>query len=191
MTKRALVTGSADRAAAVAQQFRAAGVEPIVVTDPAGVRDRDLPAGLDYYVQLPVTVVAEGDSVVRRVRSFLTEGLLSRFAAAELVLPKLAPDATVLLVAGNLPAEVSAPDDQLARLALLRVLAHATRAEMAPGRARVRVVSGARTDREVVDYALTGAKDPDTEEARPDSASSGKTYEDWRTEVMGLVQVES
>jgi hypothetical protein len=190
MTKRALVTGSVERAQAVADLFRQAGVASTAVSELDELVD--VPGPCDYYVQLPVTVSTKGDSVVQRLHSFLIDGLLSRFAAVERVLPMLAPGATVVLVAGNSPAELSAPDDRLARLALLRVLAHATRADLAPDRARVRIVSAARTDREVVDYALSGSKDPDAELSHPaDTPESGRAYEDWRSGVMGLVGIQS
>jgi len=104
----------------------------------------------------------------------------------------LAPRATVVLVAGNSPADVSAPDDQLARPALLRVLAHATRPDLAPDRARVRIISAARTDREVVNYALSGTKTPDTELSQPvDAPEWARAYEDWRSGVMGLIGIQS
>ena len=190
MTKRALVTGSAERAQAVADLFRLAGVEATAVSELDGLVD--VPRPCDYYIQLPVTDSTKGDSVGQRLHSFLIAGLLSRFAAIEQVLPMLAPEATVVLVAGNSPAEVSAPDDQLARLALLRVLAHATRSDLAPDRAQVRILSAARTDREVVDYALSGTKDPDTELSQPvDAPEWGRAYEDWRPEVMGLIGIQS
>jgi len=66
------------------------------------------------------------------------------------------------------------------------------RADLAPDRARVRIVSAARTDREVVDYALSGSKDPDAELSHPtDTPESGRAYEDWRSGVMGLVGIQS
>jgi hypothetical protein len=99
MTKRALVTGSAERAQAVADLFRLAGVEATAVSELDGLVD--VPRPCDYYVQLPVTVSTRGDSVVQRLHSFLIDGLLSRFVAVERVLPMLAPGATVVLVPGT------------------------------------------------------------------------------------------
>ena len=184
--KRALITGSPDRVQALSKMFERAGDEPVTLAQlgpGAGAIDR--------YIQLGVSVPARGETVVRRVHSFLNDGLLERFAAVERVLPLLADGATVLLVAGNLPAEAAAPDDQAARLLLLRVLGHAIRADLAPKRVRVRIISGERTDEQIVDFALSGAKDPLTEMPTvPDPHMSDTSYEDWRTQVLGLAQVE-
>ena len=105
----------------------------------------------------------------------------------------LADDAVVLLVAGNLPAEVAAPDDRAARLSLLTVLAHAMRADLAPKRVRIRVITSERTDQDIADFALTGSKDPQA--AMPSIAPApaddvGRSYEDWRNQVLGLAHIE-
>jgi hypothetical protein len=102
----------------------------------------------------------------------------------------LAEDATVLLVGGNLSAETTAPDDQAARLMMLRVLAHAIRADLAPKRVRVRVITGERSDEEITEFALSGAKDPHAELPSLDAHDPDASYEDWRTQVLGLAQVE-
>jgi hypothetical protein len=145
---------------------------------------------IDYYVQLGVTVPARGDTIVRRVHSFLNDGLLDRFAIVERVLPMLADDAVVLLVAGNLPAEMAAPDDQQARLSLLRVLAHAMRADLAPTRVRIRVISSERNDGEIAEFALSGAKDPHGAASSSDENVAGGSYEDWRVQILGLAHIE-
>ena len=63
---------------------------------------------------------------------------------------------------------------------------------MAPDRARVRIGSAARTDREVGDYALSGTKEPDTELSQPvDAPEWGRAYEDWRSGVLGLIGIQS
>lgn len=182
---RTLITGSPERVAGLAKVFERAGDEPVNL-DQIGPGA----GAINRYVQLGTTMPARGESVVRRVHSFLNDGLLERFALAERILPLLAADATVLLVGGNLSAETSVPDDQAARLMMLRVLAHAIRADLAPGRVRVRVISGDRSDEEVVEYALSGAKDPHAEHPTLDSEDAAVSYEDWRTQVLGLAQVE-
>jgi hypothetical protein len=185
-SKRVLITGSADRVEALAKIFVLAGVEQVTLAQ--------LGPGagpVDYYVQLGVTVPARGDTVVRRVHSFLSDGLLDRFAVVERVLPMLADDAVVLLVAGNLSAEVAAPDDQVARLSMLRVLAHAMRADLAARRIRVRVITGGRSDEKIARFALTGASDPQAAvvPSMPEDDVAG-SYEDWRIQVMGLAHME-
>jgi hypothetical protein len=186
-TKRVLITGSPDHVEAMAKRFAAAGVEQVTLAQlgPGA-------SAIDYYVQLGVTVPARGDTIVRRVHSFLNDGLLERFAIAERVLPMLADNAVVLLVAGNLTTEVSAPDDHAARLSLLRVLAHAIRADLAPRKIRVRVISSERTDDEIAEFAFTGAKDSQSmPPPLPEDINSGGSYENWRIEMMGLVLIES
>ncbi len=190
MTKLALISGSPNRVASLGDVFKASDVEArsLDELDPAEVEQ--LRGKVDYYIQLGVRVPARGDTVVRRVHSFLSEGLLHRFVTVEEVMPLLHEQATVLLVAGNLPAEVAAPDDQAARLALLRVLAHAMRADLAPNRARIRVVTGDRTDEEIAAYAISGQKDPRADLPPDEGSVFERTYEDWRINVMGLVHVE-
>ena len=191
-----MVTGSDQRVEAVAAALRAGGAN--VLTAPRLDRLVDevksLRAGsLDCYIQLPVTLRPAGDAVVSRVRDFLDKGLLTRFRLAETVLPALSPQGSVVLVAGHTPAEVRAPDDEAARLALLRVLAHAIRADKAPAKLRVHVVTAEHDADEVARLALT----PDLAGARaanqPRDLAGGDaemSYQDWRTEVLGLVSVE-
>lgn len=185
--KRALITGSPGRVEALAKRFAAAGVDHVTLAQlgPGA-------SAVDYYVQLGVTVPARGDTVVRRVHSFLNDGLLERFAIVERVLPMLADEAVVVLVAGNFPAEVAVPDDQTARLSLLRVLAHAMRADLSPKRVRIRVITSARGDNEIAEFALTGANDPQAAPPTlPDETVSGASYEDWRVQMLGLAHIES
>lgn len=185
---RALVTGSDDRVDAVAAALTADGVEVLTATDPGDLERLDLSAGIDHYVQLPVSVRPSGDNVVGRVRSFLSGGLLTRYALTERVLPALTDGASVVLVSGNTAVGGGLPDDQHSRLALLHVLAHATRAELAERKVRVSVVSGDRDDADLVRFARHGGVDPSTALARePAEAITAKQYQDWRTEVMGMV----
>src|SRR5207248_2881682 len=76
------------------------------------------PGSLDCYAQLPRDTTVSGPSLINRVRQFLAEGLLARFETAATVIPLLAKDAGVLLVAGNVPGEAT-PDDRCARIDLL------------------------------------------------------------------------
>ena len=138
-----VVTGAAQPVAAVSKALRHAGAEVIAVDD-LGKLDAALAGisagSLDGYVQLPVHVEARGASVVERVRNFLQDGLLARFAAVSTILPAMSDDARVVLVGGNTLLEASAPDDHSARLALLGVLAHAISADKSATRADVRVL---------------------------------------------------
>lgn len=186
---RALVTGSDDRMASVAEQLFADGMEVVTA---AGVHElAALDVGekrIDVYVQLPVTVEPVGDTLVARLRSFLADGLLARFALVEHVMPTLAQNATVVLVSGNTTtAGAAVPDDERSRLALLHLLAHATRAELASRGVQVTVVNGARTDLEVARFARVAGEDP-TARLIPEAPEqvSSKDYQDWRIEMMGM-----
>lgn len=194
MPRVALVTGSADRTDGVAAALRDKGAEVVAITDLETLQDAVAslePGSVDTYVQLPVYIKPEGDSVVSRVHSFLEHGLIARFTAAETVTPLLSDQARVVLVGGNTPRDPSSPDDQPARLSLLQVLAHALRADKAPHTLRVRVVDHERSAEQVASIALTG--EPARGEALRELAEREPemSYEDWRTEVMGLVTTES
>jgi hypothetical protein len=191
----ALVTGSAGRTEEVVAALRAAGADAVGVTDldqvEAAVRGRAA-GSLDCYVQLPIVVRPAGATVVSRVRGFLESGLLTRFRLAETVLPALSEGSRVLLVAGHTPVDRSAPDDRAARMAFLDVLAHAISADKAPAKVQVRVVDHARPAAELARLALTGEPMPGrAAELRDLAAREGEmSYQDWRTEVLGLVSVE-
>jgi len=186
-----LLSGSADRAQRLSELLRDAGADPVIITNPAELPGETGGDGLDFYIQLPITIHPDGDTAVARVGSFLTAGLLARFRAVDRVLPVLAPGATVVLVSGNTPDEMSFPDDQHSRLALLHLLAHAARAELATKHVNVKVVSSRRSDQEIVHYALGGSDDAQSHPDLQDRASAATAYQDWRTEVMGLVGIES
>jgi NAD(P)-dependent dehydrogenase (short-subunit alcohol dehydrogenase family) len=190
MSSIGLLSGSADRAQRLSQLLKDAGADPVIITDPAALPGEPGGDGLDFYIQLPVTIHPEGDTAVARVGSFLSAGLLARFRAVDRVLPVLAPGATVVLVSGNTPDEVSLPDDQQSRLALLHLLAHATRAELATKNIDVRVVSSRRSDEEIVHYALGGDDDVHTARNPQERAGTAAAYQDWHTEVMGSVGID-
>jgi hypothetical protein len=180
---RALVTGSGERVAAVAALLEKEGHDVRTATGPGELDNLSDLGGVTHYIQLPSRVHPVGDSLVGRVRSFLADGLLGRFAVVDQVLPALADGATVVLVSGNTPDTVL-PDDRRSRLALLHVLAHATRAELGGRGVTVVVASGDRDDEQIVGYALHGGGDA---AARPAAdAVTDEQYEDWRIETMGL-----
>lgn len=186
-----LVTGGGERLGEVAEAIRAKGAETTVVDtlDRLGEAVRD--TTFDAYVQLPVAMTPRSGSLVSRVEQFLSEGLLSRFRAAETVLPRLSDSATVILVGGQTNVDIDAPDDQEARTALMRVLAHALRAERAPGHLRVRA---AGPDWSPADIAARidgeDAEGSSTPEQTGNREAIGKAYADWRAEVLGLVRAE-
>jgi hypothetical protein len=190
MASTGLLSGSADRAQRLSALLKDAGADPVIITDPAALPGEPGSEGLDFYIQLPVTIHPDGDTAVARVGSFLSAGLLARFSAVDRVLPVLATGATVVLVSGNAPDEMALPDDHQSRLALLYLLAHATRAELATRHVEVKVVSSQRSDREIVHYALGGEDDTHAHRDPQERASAAAAYQDWRTEVMGLVGID-
>jgi hypothetical protein len=190
----ALVTGSPERVTAVGDALAEHDCDVIRVEDPA--RLAEICAGLgrasvDHYVQLPIDVSSSEDTVVSRFHAFLAVGLLARFDAAAAVMPTLRPNASVVLVAGNLPAQLSAPDDIKARLSLLRVLVQAILADTALTPIRVVVADNTRT----ADEIATMAVDPIAKRLRVISSGAEQypemDYVDWRLEVLNLVTVES
>jgi hypothetical protein len=181
------VSGGGSRAERLAQRLREDGLT-VTLADPAA--DPAPPEHVDYYLQMPVTVSLAGDTVVARAHSFLSGGLLSRYTLVERVLPVLTRGARVLLVSGNQASMTSLPDDRHSRLALLHVLAHATRAELVQRgdeTADVEVVSGDRTDDELVHFLRHGGADASVQLVDQADLPTGKQYEDWRTEIMGMM----
>lgn len=193
MTRTVLLSGSDERVAEVAAVLRSAGAEVLAVEDPqqlAGVLTGLSPGALAGYVQLPVRLAVEGRSVVQRVRGFLEGGLLSRFDAAQAVLPLLADDARVVLVAGNTTrGGRDLPDDRAARLALLEVLAHALRADAGASGVRVTVLDQRSPD-EIAAVALREVAPLPAEVADLRRREDELSYDDWRTEVLGMATVE-
>jgi len=194
MTRTALVTGSEERVLSVSAALRDCGCDVVPVADAGTLADVCAslgPDSIDHYVQLPVHVASSGATVVSRLQAFLAGGLLARFEAASTVLGTLRPDASVVLVAGNLPAELSAPDDQRARIALLRVLSQAILADSAPIPVRTVVVDQPPSPDKIAQIAVNpGAKRlsviSDVAERYPEMS-----YVDWRLEVLSLPAIES
>jgi hypothetical protein len=188
-----VVTGAAERVAAVSEALRLAGAEVIAVDDLEGLEAAlagIAPGSLDGYVQMPVHAAARGTTVVERVRNFLEDGLLARFVVASTLMPKLSDKARVVLVGGNTLVEASAPDDQSARVALLGVLAHAIKADKSSTGVDVKVLSHDELAEDVAAVVL-GAE-PTREQSLADllEREPKMSFDDWRIEVMGLVNGE-
>lgn len=192
MAKTALVTGSPGRVREVARALGAAGFEVLEAEDAEQVRDVVGQAGspaVDAYVQLPVDVEAVEATVTGQMSALLEQGIVARFRTAGAVLPLLAPGARVVLVPGNLPPTLTAPDDHDARMALLRVLAHALRADRAPDHVSVTVASGQHGADALAQLAGGGSV---PHPPLPDYASMWPemSYDEWRLAVLGLETIE-
>jgi hypothetical protein len=188
-----VVTGAAGSVAEVAEALKHAGAEVLAVDDLslldatfAGIA----PGSLDGYVQLPVHVSARGDTVVERVRNFLEDGLLARFAAVSKILPAISDAGRVVLVGGHTLVEASAPDDQSARLALLGVLADAIQADKSSTRFDVRVLPHDELAKHIGAVALGAERTREQALAEMLEREPPMSFEDWRIEVMGLVNGE-
>ena len=125
------------------------------------------------------------------MRTFLEKGLLARFEAADAVLPALREDANVVLVSGTTVIDAGAmPDDRAARFALLNVLAHAIRAEKAPGVVRVRILGADTAASAIAAVALRTERPTLRAMAHLQAREAEMSYADWRIEVMGLATVQ-
>ncbi|MDP8969166.1 MAG: hypothetical protein M3N52_01380 [Actinomycetota bacterium] len=193
MTRTALVTGSSERVAAVADALEAVGFTVTAVSDRkevARVCAGFEPGSLDSYVQMPGRILPQGRSVVRRLEEFLTQGLLARYQAAAAVLPALGPHATVVLVTGNHPSESGLPDDQAARVSLLRVLAQAILADTAHTEVRAAVVEQGRSATDIAE--IVQQRPPQRLRVVSDYVEEPAdiSYVDWRLHVLELASTE-
>jgi hypothetical protein len=183
-----LVTGGGQRLDEVSSAVKATGAEVVVVDTLDRLGESVSGQTFDAYVQLPVAMTPPEGSLVSKVEQFLTQGLLSRFRAAATVLPTLTPSATVILVSGQTNVAVDAPDDREARVALMRVLAHALRAERAPERLTVRTVDHTWSAEQIA--AKVTDRGGDAASTSGGDEGVGQAYADWRAEVVGLMRVE-
>lgn len=184
-----LISGAGNRAQSLARTLRSAG-HHVTLLEPAAIikstaTANELPPSIDSYLQLPSTITLHGDTLVARVRSFLADGLLARFDLVERLLPLLATNASVTLVAGNLAGGSPIPDDHQSRLALLRVLAHATLAQLIERNVRVHIIDDDHEDHDILDSLFNKA--PATLVYKDGGQLAGRDYQDWRTEMMGLL----
>jgi hypothetical protein len=187
----ALVTGSAARVDEVSAALEEAGYKVVRVPEPGDVTEACAgiePGSLACYVQLPKETRVDAPSLIGRVRQFLAEGLLARFEQAATVVPCVAKDGCVILVAGNLPGAAT-PDDRHARIDLLRVLARAILAECSGSDVRAVVVGN---DRSAADIAgLARHKGDETGKKAAEVAAIGDmNYADWQREFLSLTTEE-
>jgi hypothetical protein len=184
-----LVSGTA-AAAAVAAALRELDTDVTEVHDLDELAAACETAGesaFDAYVQLPVTFEMTGDTVVGRVHHFYSAGVLARFAALATALPALAAGAKVTFVLGALRPEVASGDDLTARRSLLNVLGHAARADAPDKRLAVRVLSFGLAPTAIARAALGR----DASGAVLLEEMSRLRYDDWRTELLGMVAIEA
>jgi hypothetical protein len=192
MAEQALVTGSTRRIEEVSAVLSAAGFK---VFEAEGLEALQRlaanlePRSLDAYVQLPVDVRSDAKTVTGQIEALLQQGILLRFRDAEIVLPLLGPEARVVLVPGNLPPDLSTPDDHHARQSLLRVLAHALHADRAPEKLSVTVASSQHTPEKLALIAQ-GAKVPHPSPPEYAQMWPDMDYDEWRLAVLGLASME-
>ncbi len=185
---RYLVSGIAQLVSDVAAVLREHDAEAVAVDDIDDVPRACAEAGpgaFDGYIQLPASFTVLGDTAVQRVHHFFAEGVLARFPAVAAALPSLKAGARLTFVTGVLPEDVSTDDDVAARAALIRVLAHAARADAAEG-LRVTSLSSASTPEEIALAALGRGAESGALTAVPD-----EDYTEWRTELLGMMWAET
>jgi len=188
----AVVTGSPARVDEVAGALEQAGFRVTRVPEPgdvAGACGGIEPGSLACYVQLPKETRVDAPSLIGRVRQFLEEGLLARFEAASTVVPLLAKDGCVVLVAGNLPGAAT-PDDRHARIDLLRVLARAVLAECEGSDVRAVVVGNDRSAADIADIVLRRGDESGRKAAEVAALSGDLNYADWQREFLSLTTEE-
>ena len=187
----ALVTGSATRVEEVSAALEECGYKVLRVPEPndvAAACSGIEPNSLACYVQLPKETKVDGPSLIGRVRQFLAEGLLTRFEQASTVIPALAKDGLVVLVAGNLPGAAT-PDDRHARIDLLRVLARAILAECEGNDVRAVVVANDRSPAEIAEI-VRRLGDESVKKAAEVAAIGDMNYADWQREYLTLTTEE-
>ncbi|HLF41451.1 MAG TPA: hypothetical protein VI854_08255 [Acidimicrobiia bacterium] len=188
----ALVTGSSTRVAEVGDALERVGYTVTRVgegDDVATALASIAPRSLSCYVQLPRNTDVKGETLVERVSEFLRAGLLHRFEVMSQVIPLLGPEASVVLVAGNVPGAAT-PDDRHARIDLLRVLARAVLAECAGGEVRAVVVGYDRSADDIADIAFHRGDDTNLRKAALASLDPDLPYADWQREFLSLSTTE-
>ena len=188
----ALVTGSPARVDEVVGALEKAGFRVVKVPEPGDLAAACTgidPGSLACYVQLPKETKVDGPSLIGRVRQFLAEGLLTRFESASTVVPCLAKDGCVVLVAGNLPGAAT-PDDRHARIDLLRVLARAILAECEGSDVRAVVVGNDRSAAEIADIAKQRGHEAGKKAAEVAALPGDLNYADWQREFLSLTTEE-
>jgi hypothetical protein len=188
----ALVTGSPARVEEVAAALEQTGFRVTAVREPGDLTAACAgfdPGSLACYVQLPKETKVDAPSLIGRVRQFLAEGLLARFEAASTVVPLLAKDGCVVLVAGNLPGAAT-PDDRHARIDLLRVLARAVLAECEGSDVRAVVVGNERSAADIADIALRRGDESGKKAAEVAALPGDMNYADWQREFLTLTTEE-
>jgi len=181
----ALVTGSTVRVAEVAEALESAGFDVIGPTDPGqlngGWWSSILPRSVACYVQLPADGETGGVDTFDRMRRFLADGLVARFDAAYAAAPFLRPDACVVLVAGNVPGDLSTQRD------LLHVLARAISGVSVEGDVKAVVVGADRSAQEIAHIALLRGEDRGWLQSRVAALSTDLSYADWKRELLALI----
>jgi len=184
---RYLVSGIPELVSDVAAVLKEHGAEVVEVGDiddvPQACADAG-PGAFDGYVQLPASFTVQGETAIARVHHFFADGVLARFPAVAAALPALTPDARLTFVMGVLPPEVSTEDDVAARAALVRILAHAARADAA-GHLRISVMDSGTTAQDIAQCAL-GRND-----RQPVDELSEEAYAEWRMELLGMMWAET
>jgi hypothetical protein len=91
-----------------------------------------------------------------------------------------------VLVAGNHPPKASTPDDQGARLGLLKLLAHAILAEHAGKRVRAMIVDHARSAQDIAELVSTPGTSQFEVISEYAELAPEMNYAEWRLEILAM-----
>ena len=158
-----LLTGSERRVAAASRSLAEAGCHCLTATTPGRSRQRFVGSAMSGSLR---TSSRRSRSAMRRrtavgrIRELLTEGLVARFAAAEMAAASVGDGGVIVLVAGNTPADRQIPDDDSARYALLRVLSRAITSDCAERNIRCVVLPSDATLGDVTGVVLDQPANP-------------------------------
>ena len=140
----AVVTGALEQLSAMAIALKSAGFDLLAAeTNPADVPD----GRIDCYVQLPPEPVPAGGDGASSVDA---QGLVARFDAVARLAPRLAPEASVVLVA-------AATNRKAASTGLVRLLIEAVLADHDRDGVRTAVIHSGHLPEEIAAFARSAA----------------------------------
>lgn len=191
----AIVTGAPERVPDIAIALKSAGFDILAAGAMSPADAPDLEANsVDCYVQLPIDLPASGGGALRRTRDVIAHEVVSRFDAAALFLPLLAPGATVLLVTEGFDGTDDSagrvdPDQQAVRT-IVGVLAEAVLRDCGRSSVRTAVITVDRASHEIA--ALAGHPGP---EPLPWWLCAGVDpdldFADWRNSILCLTSLRN
>jgi hypothetical protein len=182
MTATAVVTGSAARVDDVAQAIEDRGIVAFRIdrsSDVAHAGAALASGSLEYYIQLPDDVPSP-QSTTAGALAALSAGLMRRFTEVDMLLPKLAPHCSVVLVTGETVEDLPWMDYPHGPTCLLEMLAAAIVTDLSPAVVRTTVVSHEHSAARIADLAVANGAGRATVTADYASRAPEMPYDDWK-----------